>query len=128
MAKKIGVDGLADAIQEILTEYGDSVNSAMGEVIRDVTKKGTQAVRQEARANFKGTGEYAKGWTSKYENDGRLSKQGIIYNAAVPGLPHLLEHGHAKRNGGRVPGRIHIEPIQDMVVETGLKLLKDRIV
>lgn len=128
MAKKVGIDGLGEAIQEILLEYGDSVHAYTGEIIQEVTKKGTKAVKQEARANFGGTGEYASGWTSKYENDGRLSKQGIIYNAKVPGLPHLLEHGHAKRNGGRVSGRIHIEPIQEMVAETGLKLLKDRIV
>ena len=42
-----------------------------------------------------------------------MGAKATLYNAKVPGLPHLLEHGHAKRGGGRVSGRVHIAPVEE---------------
>lgn len=116
MAKKLkGAAGLADAIQNILSEYGDEIDKCVSDAVKDVTKAGANAVKQEAKSKFGGTGEYAKGWTSKVEN-GRTGSEGIIYNKK-PGLPHLLEKGHAKRGGGRVAGREHIKPVEEQIVK-----------
>ena len=38
-------------------------------------------------------------------------------------LAHLLEHGHAKRGGGRVSGKSHIAPAEQM----GIDQLEDAI-
>ena len=99
----------------VLKNYSGEVTEATKESVAEVVKWGKKAVSEEARANFKGT-RYAKGWTSLIET-GRLSAQGTVYNADVPGLPHLLEHGHAKRGGGRVSGRIHIAPVNEQMID-----------
>jgi hypothetical protein len=57
----------------------------------------------------KDTGEYAKGWAYRQEAPGSYR----VYNKKKPQLTHLLEHGHAKRGGGRVEGRPHIKPAVD---------------
>ena len=116
MAKKIPVDRLAAEIEKILTEYGDEVQENVDDAARSVTKAGVKAVRANANSTFDGTGKYAKGWKSKFET-GRLSSQGIIYNGDLPGLPHLLENGHAKRGGGRVPGKTHIAPVEQELIK-----------
>ena len=129
MAKKIPVDRLAAEIEKILTEYGDEVQENVNDAARRVTKAGAKAVRGNAQSTFRvGNGEknYAKGWTSKFET-GRLSAQGIIYNKDLPGLPHLLEHGHANRNGGRTPGRAHIAPVEQKIIEDFEKAVKKAI-
>lgn len=115
MAKKLkGADGLAQEIEKILDEYQESVTKDLAEAVTDVTKAGAKAVKQEAQSSFNGTGQYAKGWKSKVEKD-RLGAHGVIYNSKLPGLPHLLEHGHANRGGGRTPGKAHIKPVEDMI-------------
>ena len=122
MARKTPLDQLSSAISGILNEYADSVSENVGEIVVQMGKKGVQALKKEARQTFPdGTGEYAKGWKSQVNKD-RLGTTAIIYNEH-PGLPHLLEHGHATRNGtgrvyGEVRGRVHIEPVADKLVET----------
>lgn len=126
MGKRIPIDRLSAEISKILTEYGEDVQENIDEAAAKVTKAGVKAVRGNARSTFDGSGKYAKGWTSKFEK-GRLSSQGIIYNGQVPGLPHLLEHGHANRNGGRTAGRVHIAPVEQKIVEDFEKAVKEAI-
>lgn len=120
MAKKTPVDKLASAIGDVLEYYGEELQENIAEAVKSVSKKGAQAVKQAAQQTFGGTGTYARGWTSRTET-GRVSAQGIIYNSTVPGFPHLLEHGYAKRGGGRVPGRAHIKPVEDEIVKDFIK-------
>lgn len=125
MAKKIPIDRLSAEINKILTEYGEDVQKNVDEAAAKVTKAGVKTVRSNSGI-FDGSGKYAKGWTSKFEK-GRLSSQGIIYNGTVPGLPHLLEHGHAKRNGGRTDGRPHILPVEEKIVKDFTKEVEKAI-
>ena len=115
--KKVPADRLSAEIKSILAEYGAAVDENMGEIVRQVTASGAKALRAESRQKFpKGSGAYAKGWKAKTDTK-KKTKQGIIYNADLPGLPHLLEHGHVNRDGSRTPGRVHIKTIEDEVIK-----------
>ena len=116
MAKKTALEALQADIGKILEEYGEEVAKGAEEAVMAVSKAGVKAVRANARSTFRGQ-KYASGWTSQLETN-HYSAQGIIYNSKVPGLPHLLEHGHAKRGGGRVPGREHIAPVEQEIIAT----------
>lgn len=126
--RRVGADGLAAAVNAILEEYGESVKENVDLVVKEVAKAGVKALRAESRGAVGGTGKYASGWTSKVET-GRMSTQGVLYNSKVPGLPHLLEHGHATRNGtGRVfnptPAYPHIEKVeQELIREFETKVM-----
>lgn len=108
---KTTVDTLAADIMKILEEEGETINEMTRDTVRKVGQNGVQALRSNSTI-FGGTGKYASGWSSKVE-DTRMGAKATLYNAKVPGLPHLLENGHAKRGGGRVPGRIHIAPVEE---------------
>lgn len=107
---KVTVDNLGKAISDILDEYAEEMMLTVDEVTQTVAKKGVQALRS-ASSVFKGK-RYRSGWTVKTEKT-RHSTTCKIWNQAVPGLPHLLEHGFAKRTGGRWEGRTHIAPVED---------------
>lgn len=122
-SRKVAADKLDAAIKGILNEYGAEVAASMDEAVKKVTRAGVKAIKQESREKFESRNTekpYYKGWTSRIET-GKRSAQGVIYNKDVPGLPHLLEYGHANRGGGRTPGRVHIQPINDKIVEDFLK-------
>lgn len=110
MAKST-VDTLAADIQKILDSYDGDVTRLTKETVRKIGTKGVQALKSSSGV-FGGSGKYAAGWSSKVEEN-RLGAKATLHNSKVPGLPHLLENGHAKRGGGRVPGRVHIKPVED---------------
>ena len=56
------------------------------------------------------TGKYSKGWGQTKQKDSI-----IIHNKKRASLTHLLEKGHAKRNGGRVAPIKHIEPVEEFI-------------
>lgn len=116
MAKRTPIDKLTQEVDKILQEYGEDVQDNLNEIVGDLTKHGAKTLRSQSRSTFGGSGKYASGWTTKFESD-RLSTQGIIYNQSVPGLPHLLEHGHANRGGGRTPGRVHISTVEQALIK-----------
>lgn len=115
-SRRVPADQLAAAVDKILEKYGDDVRDNVNDITQEITKKGAQTLKSQARSAVGGTGKYAAGWTSQTET-GRTSAQGTIYNSRLPGLPHLLEHGHANRNGGRTPGRVHIAPVEEALIK-----------
>ena len=105
--QKIPVDGLADAIAKELAAYNQEVTDGMKDAVKEVSKECTKQIKQNSPVL---TGSYRKGWTDKVMYDGREDIRVTVYNRTDYQLTHLLEHGHAKVNGGRVAGKAHIGP------------------
>lgn len=113
--KKITVDQLGQAISEILDEYAGDVQRNLPEITQAVGKKGVTALKNSTKEHVNGN-KYWKGWRSYFERK-RNGATVTIYNAKLPGLAHLLEHGHAKVNGGRTAPRVHIAPVEKKLIE-----------
>lgn len=126
MAKRIPIDQLTVEVDKILQKYGDDVKDNLNDIVRDISKKGAKTLKSESSGTFGGSGKYASGWTSQAET-GRTSAQGTIYNQRLPGLPHLLEHGHANRGGGRTPGRVHIAKVEEALIKEFESKVKSKL-
>ena len=111
---RVTMDNLASAVMDILEKYGDDVTDLSYDAVKEVTKAGSQTLKGNP-GGFGGSGKYSKGWTVTMEGD-RMNPSGTIHNRK-PGLPHLLEHGHAKRGGGWQGGKEHIAPVEKEVIE-----------
>lgn len=115
MAVKISADQLGAEIAKILNEYEGEVVKSIPEITEKVAKKGVVALKNASKSSFNGN-EYWKGWKATSEPVIGGAKV-TLHNAKLPGLPHLLEHGHAKVGGGRVNGRAHIAPVEQNLVK-----------
>lgn len=87
---------------------------AMQESIQEVAKESARKLRQESP---KRQGQYAKGWAYKMDQK-RLTIGATVYGKdGTYQLAHLLEHGHAKRGGGRTKSIVHIKPVEEWAID-----------
>lgn len=114
------IDDMADEIMKGLQEYSELVDTAMKKAVR----KTATSVKKEISANApKRTRKYAKSWTTKKVKENSHSLEITVHSKDCYQIAHLLEKGHAKRNGGRVAGKPHIAPAE----ENGADLLESLI-
>lgn len=120
MAERVSVGELASVIIESLEEYADLAT----EDLKKAVKNAGNAVKKEIRENApKRTGAYGKSWAVKVSKETSNSLEVTVYSRNRYWLAHLLEFGHAKRGGGRVSGKAHIAPAEEM----GIKKLEAEI-
>lgn len=118
MSKKVTVDNMASAILQELEKYRDVTDEA---VERGVSETAKEAVKELRNAHPSGSGRYGS-WDEKYnkgwkvmqtKRDKRYHKKATIHNATDYQLTHLLEKGHALRQGGRAQAFPHIAPVAE---------------
>lgn len=114
MTTKVDASRLRETINDYLTEYGDAARAAIEEAGKATAKEVVKELRKGG--DYNGGEQFNKGWTSKTEAT-RLGSATTVYNSMQPGLAHLLEFGHAKRNGGRTRAFNFIAPVNDSVAD-----------
>ena len=114
MADKVSVDEMASVIMDSMTEYAELASSE----VKKAVKKSAKTVKNEISANApKRSGAYAKSWTTKTTKETANSLEVTVHSSNRYQLAHLLENGHAKRNGGRVAAQVHIAPAEQKGIE-----------
>ena len=111
----VSVDELADALMQSLGEVKDI---SIAELKKSVKKTGQNIAKDiQSTAPVK-TGRYAKSWRSRVTDEASDRIQVTVHSQGRYMLAHLLEHGHAKRGGGRVRAIPHIEPATEKNMAT----------
>ena len=125
MSKKVKVDNLASEIIKTLEEFSDLTDEA---VDKGVSETANNAVKELRNAHPAGSGQYGswdkkynKGWTVKKT---KRDKTATIHNATDYQLTHLLEKGHALKNGGRTRAFPHIAPVAEKCEDELIKNIK----
>lgn len=127
MSKTTDAGNLGVAIQQILRNYGTSLQMAVDEAAEKLAKGAARDLRQESPKGYRG--KYRKGWNVRKEKGGEY----YVYNKEYR-LTHLLEHGHRtryktgkygkKRDSKAIP---HIEPIEREVRELFVNMINNHL-
>lgn len=131
MAKKVKLNQLSKAIDDILETYSDEVINDTKEVVDEVTKEALQITKANApidKRKIKRKGKYKKSIKKKVIYESITEKRNVIYVAnGEHRLTHLLEFGHAKQNSGRTKGHPHFKFGNDYVLQNYEKKLKNKL-
>lgn len=127
MSKSISVDQLGEAINKELTLYNNNVidgikkqaKESMAQLVKDT--KATAPVGNRKK-------HYKDSIKSRKESE---TDRSVTYQWYVNGpdyrLSHLLENGHALRDGGRVEGTHFIKKASDPILEQYLQAVEEVI-
>ena len=110
MSKTIKDNMLSSEIMKALEGYADDISDI---VEKDANEIGKEAVAELKQESPKGaTKRYCKGWRVKKDKKGKNIYTVKIHNKTDYQLTHLLEFGHATRNGGRTKAQPHIRKVE----------------
>ncbi|WP_264447826.1 HK97 gp10 family phage protein [Bacillus cereus] len=102
------MNDFASEIARELQRYANVVEENLENEIEEI---GDIAVDKLKQNSPKKTGTYRKRWRKKKEG------KGVVLHNTKGQLTHLLENGHAKVSGGRVPAQVHIRPVEEFVID-----------
>ena len=125
-SQNIEITKFESVAMEALEKYKEEAGNVIGEVLEQV---GMDSAIELQQTSPKRTGAYAKSWTfGMYQSRGSRKKNKlIVFNRKYYRLVHLLEKGHAKRNGGRVEGIPHVEPVRKKAEKEAINQIKAKL-
>lgn len=131
MSKTIEPSELQKAVMDYLENYKEDIDEDVEESTDIITKEAKQELIQTSpRSGIARGTKYYKGWAIKIgartrKKNYRFTK--AIWNKTNYQLTHLLEFGHATRNGGRTRAISHIRPVEEKYGAKFVDLLDRKI-
>ena len=121
----MNIANLQEQVEELLDQYGKQCSGVVNEAVHEVSKEALKKLKKEAP---KRTGRYKKGWKVK-KNDDKFSANDILYGkeASTYAIAHLLEHGHATRNGGRTAPIPHVKNVEEWAQKALLDTVEKKL-
>lgn len=125
MSKTVKPEVFAQAVKDYLEIYVEDIGESVEETSNQIGKEARDELKQTSPIGYRK--RYAKGWTIKKDKKKKNYYAIKIHNKTDYQLTHLLEFGHATRNGGRTKAIPHIRPVEEKYKEEFEKRLKDKI-
>ena len=125
MANSIDIDNLEKVLSEELTMYCDDITKGIKKASDDTMKDLVKNTKKDAN---KRTGKYAKSIASKRTRETKRSRVNTWYvKDPEYRKSHLLEKGHATRNGGRTKAFNFISKNEEIAVKEYEKKVEEVI-
>ena len=124
MSRNIPIDEISDVIMEELEKYAGLASDDLKAAVKETAA----SVRKDIQAGAPvDTGKYKKSWSVKNVHEDSESIDLVVHSRNRYQLAHLLEHGHVKRGGGRVPAQPHIAAAEERGNEKLVDTIKQKL-
>lgn len=122
--KRVKIEGFDDVITDLLKSYAGDVREGVDDKAKESIKKLVKTTKATAPV-----GKRDKHYRDSIKSKGFHTRRTDWYIWYVDGpdyrLSHLLEKGHATRNGGRVEGTHFIQKAADPILEEYFKAVEE---
>ena len=105
MNRTVSIDEMDSAIMDELEKYAELASDDLKAAVKETAASGRKDIQAGAPVD---TGKYKKSWSVKNVHEDSESIDLVVHSRNRYQIAHLLEHGHAKRGGGRVAAKPHI--------------------
>lgn len=115
MSKSIDAEELQKALRDFLENYSEDIAEEVKDATNTTIKEAKgELVQTSPKSGMARDTKYYKGWALKNGTKNKKYRYTrVIWNKTNYQLTHLLEFGHATRNGGRTNAIPHIRPVED---------------
>ena len=124
MSQNVSIDDMDDVIMKELEQYTKLATDDMKDAVKDTANSVKKDIESSAPVL---TGRYKKSWRIKKIRENANSLDVLVHSSNRYQLTHLLEFGHAKRGGGRVAGKPHIEPAAEKGEQDLIKAIEEKL-
>lgn len=120
----VSIDEMSDTIMEELTKYAELASDDLKAAVKETAA----SVKKDIQANAPvRTGKYKKSWSVKNMHEDSESIDLVVHSRNRYQLAHLLEHGHAKRGGGRTAAKPHIADAEERGNEKLVETIEQKL-
>ena len=129
MIVKIEAEDLPKEVVKQLENWGGGeLRKKINDAIKETALQGEEILKENSPRR---TGRYAESWDATLRKKKYSAITGLeqwsIRNKDHYQLTHLLENGHASRNGGRVKPHEHIKTTDDLVTQLVISNVNKKI-
>lgn len=125
MATTVQVDNLASTITEWLTEYNEEVTDVAKEAVDEVAQGVFDEIKNHVTWQDK---KYSNSFALKTSFEDERNKRKTWYvKSPHYRLTHLLEFGHATRNGGRTKAYPHVKYGDQYLYNNFERVMREKI-
>lgn len=124
MSRNTSIDDMDSAIMTELEKYADLAADELKDAVKETAKSVRKDIQDSAPAD---TGKYKKSWSVKNVHEDSESIDLVVHSRNRYQIAHLLEHGHAKRGGGRVAARPHIASAEQRGSEKLVEAIESKL-
>ena len=107
-----------------LEKYADLAADELKAAVKETAASVRKDIQSGAPVD---TGKYKKSWSVKNVREDSESIELVVHSRNRYQIAHLLEHGHAKRGGGRVAAKPHIASAEQRGNEKLIQTIEQKL-
>ena len=109
MTREIGIDGLEDEVKRLLSTYSENAADEVKTLVKTAADECNEEIKKHISFKER-TGSYVRNFLVDRVED-TWTGAAYVWHVGAPDyrLAHLLEKGHASRDGGRTRAYPHIK-------------------